>query len=152
MSKVYLALAALLWVGAQSPVRAQGDANRAVVMSPTDVPSVIDRVAKRSGNFKEEFDKEIGHTMDAKHMEERAKHRADDVHDAAKRLKDVFGDKRDKNSPAVRDQIDKVLASGSELSKVMQDHRFTDKLQQDWLLLRSDLNALAGVYNLTPLD
>jgi hypothetical protein len=33
----------------------------------------------------------------------------------------------------------------------MLDHRFTDKLQRDWALLRSDLNALAKVYDLSPL-
>jgi hypothetical protein len=151
MSKIYLALCSLLSIGVQTPVRAQ-DANRAVVMAPTDLPSVVDRVARRSGDFKQEFDKEVGHTMDARHMEERARHRADDVHDAARKLRDVFGEKKDKNEPAVRDQVDRVLASGSELSKVMQDHRFTDKLQRNWVLLRGDLNALASVYNLTPLD
>jgi hypothetical protein len=40
---------------------------------------------------------------------------------------------------------------GSEISGMMKEHRFTDKLQQDWELLRSDLNALAGVYGLTPM-
>ena len=33
----------------------------------------------------------------------------------------------------------------------MQEHRFTDKLQRDWDLLRSDLNGLAAVYDLSPL-
>jgi hypothetical protein len=34
----------------------------------------------------------------------------------------------------------------------MLNHRFTDKLQRDWDLLRSDLNALAEVYDLSPLE
>ena len=46
--------------------------------------------------------------------------------------------------------MDKTLSIGSELSTVMKEHRFTDKLQKDWDLLRSDLNALAGVYGLSP--
>ncbi|HUE21997.1 MAG TPA: hypothetical protein VMQ86_09960 [Bryobacteraceae bacterium] len=34
----------------------------------------------------------------------------------------------------------------------MADHRFTDKLQRDWEMVRSDLNALAEVYGLSPLE
>ena len=149
MPKFYV-LATLLFGATQIPALAQ-DANRAVVIAPTDVGSVIDRVAKRSGDFKEEFDREIGRTADGKHMEERAKHRADEQHDAAKRLRDVFGDKKDKNAPQVREQVDKVLAAASEVNRVMNDHRFTDKLQQDWTLLKGDLDALAAVYGLSPI-
>ena len=113
---------------------------------------IVQRLAKRSGDFKEEFDKAVEHSMlDGTKLEERAKHRADDFHDSAKRLHDVFGDKRDKNNPAVRDQVDKTLASGADVNRIMQDHRFTDKLQRNWDLLRSDLNALAAVYDLSPL-
>ncbi len=49
------------------------------------------------------------------------------------------------------DQADKTIAAASELNRVMLNHRFTDKLQRDWDLLRSDLNALAETYNLSPL-
>ena len=124
-----------------------------MVISKTDVGSVIDRVAKRSGDFKEEFDKAVEHSLiDGTKLEGRAKQRADDLHDAAKKLKDVFGDKRDKNDPAVRDQADKTLAAASDVNQVMQNHRFTDKLQRDWDLLRSDMNALAAVYDLSLLQ
>jgi hypothetical protein len=34
----------------------------------------------------------------------------------------------------------------------MINHRFTDKLQSDWDLLRSDLNAVAEIYRLSPLE
>ena len=150
MVKAYLVAAALLWTGAQIPAHAQ-DANRDVVMAPTDVASVIDRVAKHSGQFKDEFDHEIGHTMDGKPVEQRAKRRADDLSDDAKKLRDVFGDKKDKNAPQVRSHVDQVLAAASELNQVMEEHRLTDKVQQDWQMLRGDLNALASVYQLTPI-
>jgi hypothetical protein len=127
------------------------DANRDTVLAKTDVRDLVQRVARRSGEFKEEFDKAVSHTMDGPRLEERAKHRADDLHDSAKKLHDVFSDKKDKNNPAVRDRVDKTLAMGSEISGMMKEHRFTDKLQQDWELLRSDLNALAGVYGLSPM-
>jgi len=151
MSSVYLALGALLFIGSQAAVQAQ-DANREVVVTRSDLGSIVNSLAKRTGDFKGEFDHEVEHTMDNKHVEERAKNRADDLHDSAKRLKDVYDDKHDKLSPKVRQEVDKTLAAGSELSKVMQDHRFTDRLQQHWQDLRSDLNALAAVYELTPIQ
>lgn len=144
-------LAAIWFLGTTIAVQAQ-DANRDEIITKTDVVDIVQRLAKRTGDFKEEFDKAVEHSMmDKTKLEERAKHRADDLHDSAKRLRDVFGDKRDKNNPAVRDQVDKTLASGADVNRIMQDHRFTDKLQRNWDLLRSDLNALASVYDLSPL-
>ena len=143
---------ALFLTGSYVPARAQ-DANRDVVTTRTDVGSIVDRLAKSTGQFKEEFDGAVSHSMiDGTRLEANAKHRADDLHDAAKKLADVFHDKKDKNNPAVREQVDKTIAAASELNRVMMEHRFTDKLQRAWELLRSDLNALAQVYDLSPLD
>ncbi len=133
-------------------VRAQ-DANRDVVVTQTDVGAVVDRIVKGTGRFKDEFNKAIEHSMiDGTRMESNAKHRADDLHNSANKLGDVFHDKRDKNNPAVRDQADRTISAASELNRVMLNHRFTDKMQHDWDMVRSDLNALAQVYNLSPLD
>jgi hypothetical protein len=145
-------VAGVLFIGSLAPARAQ-DANRDVVVTPSDVGAVVDRVQKLSGEFKNSFDKAVSHSMiDGTRLEVNAKHRADDLHDAANRLGDVFHDKRDKNNPAVRDQADKTIAAASELNRVMMNHRFTDKVQRDWEMLRSDLNALAAVYDLSPLE
>ena len=138
--------------GPLAPAPAQ-DANRDVVITRSDVAGIVDRLAKRSGDFKGEFDDAVSHsTIDGTRLEGNAKHRADDLHDSAKRLASVFRDKHDKNHPAVRNQADKTIASASELNRIMLDHRFTDKLQQNWDLLRSDSIALAGVYGLSPLQ
>ena len=148
---VCLMCGVLVLGGPLAPARAQ-DANRDVVVTRSDVRGIVDRLAKRSGEFRETFDHAVSHSMiDSTRLEANAKHRADDLHGAAKRLADVFHDKRDKNNPAVRDQADKTIALASELNRIMLEHRFTDKLQRDWELLRSDLNALAGVYGLSPL-
>jgi len=142
----------LMLGGAFVPARAQ-DANRDTVVTRTDVGSVVDRLEKSTGEFKATFDDAVSHSMiDGSRLEDNAKRRADDLHEAARRLGDVFHDKRDKNNPAVRDQADRTIAAASELNRVMSAHRFTDKLQRQWDLLRSDLNALASVYNLTPLE
>lgn len=156
MTSIYLraaglAIAGCLFLATQPGLKAQ-DANRETIVTATDVGGVVDRLAKRTGDFKEEFDNAVEHSDFGKRMEERAKHRADDLHDSAKKLRDVFNDKRDKNNPDVRSQVDKTLAMGAEINRLMQDHRFTDKLQQNWDLLHSDLNALAAVYNLSPIQ
>jgi hypothetical protein len=128
------------------------DANRDTIMSPTDVGSVVDRLQKQSGAFKDDFDRAISHSMiDGTQLEENAKHRADDLHGAASKLGEVFHSKKDKNNPAVREQVDRTIAAASELNRVMAAHRFTDKLHNDWDVLRAELNGLAGMYQLTPL-
>ena len=153
---VILMAGALLLGGSLVPVHAQatgGDANRDVVVAPSDVGGVVDRVQKLTGEFKNSFDKAVSHSMlDGTRIEANAKRRADELHDAAKKLGDVFHDKKDKNNPAVREQADKTIAAASELNHLMADHRFTDKLQSEWAMLRSDLNGLAIVYGLTPLE
>jgi hypothetical protein len=145
------AAGAVLLSGPFTPAPAQ-DANRAIVETRSDVAAVVDRLAGRSSAFKDAFDDAVSHSMiDGARIEVNARHRADDMHDAARKLADVFRDTRDKNNPAVRDQADKTIAAAGELNRVMLIHRFTDKLQRDWSLLCSDLNALAEIYDLSPL-
>ena len=149
---IVLTASLLSLAGMPRPCAAQ-DANRDTIMSPTDVGSVVDRLQKQSGAFKEEFSRAVSHSMiDGTKIEENAKHRADDLHGAASKLGDVFHDKKDKNNPAVREQVDRTLAAASELNRVMAAHRFTDKLHNDWDVLRGELNGLAGMYQLTPLQ
>jgi hypothetical protein len=108
---------------------------------------------KQAREFKGEFDGAVAHSMiDGTRIEENSKHRADDLHTAAAKLADVFHDKKDKNNPVVRDQVDRTIAAASELNRVMTMHRFTDKVQRDRDVLRSELNALAAMYQLTPLE
>jgi len=145
------AAGAVLLRGPFAPLSAQ-DANRPIVEIPSDVSALVERLAIRSGDFKDAFDEAVSHSViDNTPIGVEAKHRADDLHDAAKRLADVFHDKRDENNPAVHDQADKTIAAASELNRVMLNHRFTDKLQRDWSLLFSDLNDLAEVYDLSSL-
>jgi hypothetical protein len=146
-----LALGTFLSLAVQPAAIAQ-DANRAEVYGKTDVGDVVQRVARRSATFKEDFNKAVEHSLlDGTKLEDRAKHRADDLNDAAKKLRDVYGDKRDKNNPAVRDQVDKTIAAASDLNRIMGEHRFTDKVQRNWDLLKSDLDSLAQVYDLPSL-
>ena len=143
-------MAALLLIG-YYPASAQ-DANRDAVTTMTDARAIITTLSRRTDDFKERFDKALDKSLlDGSKLEDKAKHRADDLHDASKKLHDVFNDKKDKNNPKVREQVDKVLAAGAEVNRVMTAHRFTDDLQRQWDLLRSDLNALASLYDLSPL-
>ena len=47
--------------------------------------------------------------------------------------------------------MDRTLSAASDLNRVMLEFRYTEKLQRDWDLLKSDLNALASVYSLPPM-
>jgi hypothetical protein len=141
-----------LLVGAALCLAFGQDANRDMVYTKTDMADIVERVTSRTSSFKDDFDKAVSHTIpDTAKMEDKAKHRADDLHDSAKKLKDVFGDKHDKNDPKVREQVDRTLSAASDLNRIMVEFRFTEKLQRDWEILRSDLNAMASVYSLPPM-
>jgi hypothetical protein len=143
--------AALLVVAGPLPCVAQ-DANRAVVVSKADLKEVVERLSKRTDSFKEAFDREVEHTsLEGTKREDKAEDRVNDLHQSVKKLKDVYDDKKDKNNPEVRDHVDRTLSVASEVDRLMSAHRFTDKLQQSWDLTRTDLNALAAVYDLSPL-
>ncbi len=145
------AACAVLLRGPFTPLSAQ-DAKPAIVETHSDVSALLERLALRSGDFKEAFDAAVSHhAIDDTRIEVMANHRADDLHDAAKQLADIFRAKKDENNPAVHDQADKTLAVAGELNRVMLNSRFPDKLQRDWSVLFSDLNALAEVYDLSSL-
>jgi len=140
-----------LWFGTQPQARAQ-DANRDTALTISEARDIVDRLAKRTGEFREEFEKAVQHSMmNGTKIEDNAKKRSADLNESAKKLKDVFNDKKDKNNPAVREQVDKTLAAGADVNRVMASMRFTEKLQRDWEIVRGDLNALAQIYNLPPL-
>ena len=145
------AAGAVLLRGPFTPLFAQ-DAKPAVVETRSDVSALVERLAIRSGDFKEAFDAALSqNVIDGARIELMASHRADDLHDATRQLADVFHAKRDENNPAVHDQADKTLAVAAELNRVMLNYHFADKLQRDWSQLFSDLNALAEVYDLSSL-
>jgi len=147
----FLCITGLLLAAAAVPGFAQ-DANRDAVPTVTDARTIVRKLAARTEEFKKDFDDAIEHSLvDGSKLEDRSKKRADDLHDSAKKLHDVFDDKADKNSPKVREQVDKVLAAAADVNHVMTEMRFTDKVQREWELLRADLNGLAAVYSLSPL-
>jgi hypothetical protein len=128
------------------------DANRDTVSTVSDARTIVRKLADRTGDFKNAFNSAVEHSMmDGTKIEDRAKRRADDLHDSAKKLQDVFSDKKDNNDPKVREQVDKTLAAAADVNRVMSQHRFTDKVQHEWELLRLDLNALAQIYSLSPI-
>jgi hypothetical protein len=144
-----LAAASLLW--APAVVRAQ-DANRDAVITSATAEDIVNRLENKTGAFKSSFNKALDDsTMDGSRLEDRSKRRADDLHDNASKLKDEFHDKRDKNNPKVRDWVDKTLAAGADVNRIMTSHRFTDKLQEEWNSVRADLNGLAALYRLSPI-
>ncbi len=147
-----ITLFAVLFMAAGSPPSAAQDANRDVVVTKADVKDVVERLAKRTGDFKDAFDHEVQHATIDEKVEGKPQDRVNDLHDSAKKLKDVYNDKKDKNNPEVRDRVDRTLSIASEVNRIMSTHRFTDKLQESWDVTRTDLNALAAVYDLSPLQ
>jgi gas vesicle protein len=154
MHSLFLRLACLAaaasWAGSQ-PVALAQDANRDAAVTVSNARDIVNRLADRTGSFKEELDQAVEHSTMGGGEKDKAKKSAENLHEAAKKLRDVFHDKKDKNNPEVRDRVDKTLAAAADVNRVMAGRRFTDKLHTDWEMLRSDLNALAQIYTLSPI-
>src|SRR5258706_6430846 len=49
------------------------------------------------------------------------------------------------------DQVSAVLNQADEIGRIMKNNRFNLQVERSWVALRTDLNTLAGVYNLPRL-
>lgn len=76
--------AGALWACGATTARAQ-DANRDTVMTKADVGDIVERLGSKTGEFKAQFDQAVSHSLiDGTRLEDRAKRRADDLHDSAR--------------------------------------------------------------------
>jgi len=57
------AAAALVWSFGLQPAESAQDANRDAAVTISQARDIVDRLARRSGEFKEEFDKAVGHSL-----------------------------------------------------------------------------------------
>ena len=50
-----------------------------------------------------------------------------------------------------RVDVERVMRQSNEVNSIVRRTRFGTKVEREWEILRSDLNTLAGVYNLRPI-
>jgi len=136
VSKYVLGLALALLAGQMAVAQAQ--------MSYNDTKRTIKRIKEWSDTFDHNFDRDVrksGVDSDVRHEMKKSVERFEE---ATKYLEDSY-DQDNAAVPAVR----AVLREGAVIDAFMARNIMSPRVQSEWLLLRQDLDLLAGSYGLT---
>ncbi len=110
------------------------------------VEILIKRVEQRTDVFVRQFDRALDNSrLDGTRREDRLNERARQLETAADELRREFdrGDSLQEN----RDEVQRLVNIASQIDKVIRRGRVGSGVQSSWRNLRSELNALARVYN-----
>jgi hypothetical protein len=141
-----LMTAGLLLLSLASTGTAQGR-HRGKYYNKVDVDRIIKRVEDRSDSFKRLVDRSLDRSrLDGSRREDRINEQVSDLENALDELRREF-DRKDKYFET-RSEVEKVLREADDVGAIMRRVRFNNDIHREWGLLRSDLNKLAGVYNL----
>lgn len=115
-----------------------------------DVDRIIKRVEERSDAFRKAVDQRLDRSrLDDTKAEDRINRQVKQLEEALDELRSEF-DRRDKWQET-RANVEKVMRQADEVNALMRNARFGPAVENEWKLLRADLNRLAGIYNLRQL-
>jgi hypothetical protein len=116
----------------------------------SDADRIIKRVEDRSDSFKKRVDRSLDRgVLDGTRAEDRINDRVKDLERALDELRSEFN--RAQNWRQTRSQVEAVLRQASAVNVIFRDRRLKHEVERDWVVLRSDLNKLAGIYDLPHL-
>lgn len=129
-----------------TPAQAQGR-YRGRAYSKADVHRIIVRVEERSDAFRKSVDSNLDRSrLDDTRREDRINNQVKQFESALDELRREF-DRRD-TFREVRREVERVMRQSDEINALMRNSRFSPVVEQQWRLLRADLNRLAGIYDL----
>ena len=129
-------------------VRAQGTA-RGRVYTKAEVERIIKRVENRSDAFRKVIDKTLDRSaLDGTNREDNINQQVKELENAIDKLRKDF--KRVNTWEETREQVQTVMNEADEVNAIVRRGRWRrgGAVKNEWALVRTDLNTLAGVYNL----
>lgn len=130
-------------------VNAQGR-HRGKFYSKADVDRIIKRVEERSDAFRKAVDNHLDRSrLDDTRAEDNINRQVKQLEEALDELRSEF-DRRD-SWQETRSNVQKVMRQSDEINATMRRRSFGPAIENEWRLLRADLNRLAGIYNLPQL-
>ena len=127
-----------------------GQNGRVGVYTRTDVRDLVQRMERHSDDFRKHFEKALDKSaLDGTDREDRLRRWTQDLEDSLDKFKDDYNNGRIR---AVEPRVNMLLAIAAGINRAMLYRTFDADAERDWDLLRSDLNALAIVYNLPALQ
>jgi hypothetical protein len=132
-----------------APATAQGR-YRGRHYSKAEVERIIKRVEDRSDTFKKHVDESLDRgVLDGTRAEDRINDQIKDFEKALDELRGEF-DRRD-NWLEVRENVVKVINEADDVNAIFRARSLRARVEAEWVALRSDINRLAGVYNVRRL-
>lgn len=105
------------------------------------------RIDDRSSDLQRDIDRMLDHSrINGTNREDRINDEARDFRNAASRFRNVAGD--NDRLDRSRDEASRLLQQASQLSRALGRSRLDSRAVNGWNQLRSDLRAVANIYNL----
>ncbi|HJQ67853.1 MAG TPA: hypothetical protein VKA70_02710 [Blastocatellia bacterium] len=115
-----------------------------------DVDRIIKRVEERSDEFKKMFDNSLDRSvLDGTKTEDRLNERVKEFESELDELRKEF-DRKD-SWRETRSNVEEVLRDAEGVNTVMKNRSLPARVEASWIVLRGELNKLAGIYNLPRL-
>lgn len=152
ISKVIMASIALFMVASMStPAAAQWDRReRGRGYTKIQVERIIRRLENQSDRFVRSFDRSLDNSrVDGTRREDYLNQRARDLENSLDMLRQEF-DRTDRYQDT-RAQVSSVLNVAEDINRAMRNRRLRGNTERLWAQVRSELNALASIYNLRQL-
>ena len=152
ISKVIMAAVALFMVALVStPAEAQYNRRgRGRGYTKAQVEQIIRRLENQSDRFVRSFDRSLDNSrVDGSRREDNLNQRARDLENAFDSLRLEF-DRTDRYQDT-RAQVSSVLNVAEDINRAVRNRRLRGNTENLWARVRTELNALASVYNLRQL-
>jgi tetrahydromethanopterin S-methyltransferase subunit B len=147
ISKYFVSLAAFLMIAALSDTSYAQRRARGTVYSKQQVEQLLERIEERSDAFSNQLNKSLDRShLDGTRAEDNITERVSELENATDELRREYdhNDTRRENRPEARN----ILNTATEINRIMLRRNFNRQTENSWVRLRTELNALATIYNL----
>lgn len=120
---------------------------RGRVISQQQMEQLLERIEERSDAFSNQLNKSLDRSrLDGGSTEDAITERVRELENATDELRREFdhNDTRGENRPEARN----ILNIATEVNRIMVRRNFSRQAENTWIRLRTELNALAGIYGL----
>ncbi|MBA3600700.1 MAG: hypothetical protein H0W45_05570 [Acidobacteria bacterium] len=147
ISKLFAGLAVLLMIAALADTNYAQRRVRRSGYTKEQVEQLLERIEERSDAFSNQLNKSLDRSrLDGSNTEDAITERVSELENATDELRREYdhNDTRGENRPEAR----KILNTATEVNRIMLRRNFSRQAENSWLRLRTELNALAGIYGL----
>jgi hypothetical protein len=144
---IFAACAVVLVAVVPSEAQRRGRRARGPAYTRTSVDRIIRRVEERSDAFVRLFDRALDRSrLDNSRREDRLNERARELETELDQVRQEFD--RSEGYLDVRGNVARAMNVSEGINNVVRNRRLTPQVERQWVLLRTELNQLARVYNL----